>query len=231
MKRYAAIVFIALFCATIARAQVPGYLGRRFLITAHGTPAIIFPFDNLSGNASLKFGVTPRYGLGFEYVTSRRRTFGVRYSFNQTKGNVYNYIDALPIFTGKGTLMQHRVSLRTGRNSAGSLPAPLGMHAGWDLSGTIAVLQQPGRANYIRVIPSVFSYLGYRRALGNRFMAGVQFELNWFYFGYIFTNMILDETFNANPGNPDYNYRRAFVNNHYYNSNLLNFSVELSILP
>lgn len=231
-KKYIALAALALLIITQIKAQVPGYLGKRFLVSANITPAITFPFDDLGGGqSSVRFGVVPRYGAGIEYVINRRRSISLRYAYTQSKTRVYNPYDIDdidPYFYGKA--IQHRISLRSGRSFSGNLPAPLGVYAGWDLSFTIGQLRQNsvfGSSKYTKVIPSIFSYMGYRRAIGKRFMAGAMFEFNWFYIGYIYSGIF---TGGYDPYNPDEDFSKSLLKSYYYNSNLVNITLEFSFL-
>ncbi len=232
-KKYIALAALVLLTFTQIKAQVPGYLGKRFLVSANITPAISFPFDELGGGeSSVRFGVVPRYGAGIEYVINRRRTISFRYAFTQSKLRIYNPYDIDdidPYYYGKA--LQHRISLRTGRSFSGNLPAPLGVYAGWDLSLTFGQLRQKnvfGSSGYKRIIPSVFSYMGYRRAIGKRIMAGAMFEFNWFYIGYIYSGVFSGGYDYSNPGS---SFPKQLLKSYYYNSNLVNITFEFTFLP
>lgn len=69
--------FILITCFTIARAQVPGFLGKTFTLTAgnHVGYSLGAPAKVGSTNA----GIDKRFFLGADYVVGRKWTMGIEY--------------------------------------------------------------------------------------------------------------------------------------------------------
>jgi hypothetical protein len=128
--------FLTLFLSISAMAQIPGYMGKRFLIDAEiqACPARATPTttDN-SANTDNKKGLHSRYGLGVGYVLSRSEAVQAHFYAFRTGMNALFYT---PVGNGLydthqtfNTLSGYTLDLAYSRSrpSRGHL-APLGKH-------------------------------------------------------------------------------------------------------
>lgn len=146
------LLLISLLVSTVLAAQVPGYQGRRFLISANIGPNFILPNgysgdynDVVDGSSFNSFKIRPRFGASIDWTLNRKSTIGIKYSLVQMGANapVYSlepgwmgYPDEV-LYTGDGSakIKCHSVGLRYtkyGRRND-NLPAPLGTFGGYQL--------------------------------------------------------------------------------------------------
>jgi hypothetical protein len=91
MKRYVLIIFLA--TSSLACAQVPGYQGKRFLLSYNlGVSSNLFQimFTGANGPVQPKFGIFTNHSLDAEYVLDRRFSLEGEFSFLHNK---INYTD------------------------------------------------------------------------------------------------------------------------------------------
>lgn len=164
-------IYIILLCFTVQYiyAQVPGYIGKRFLLSANIGPNITFPFTTNDNNYldNLSYGEPPyvsklkinlRFGGSIDYVYNRRNTIGVKCSFVQTGLSMPVYYNNSGS-SGYGvhgigggfpaTIKCNSIGLRWTRYTKNrNLPAPLGYFYGFNVGAGIAQLDYKKKSFY-----------------------------------------------------------------------------------
>lgn len=245
------IIFLFLVAiATNMAAQVPGYKGKRMLISANIAPSLISPIlgDEGSYGSPLNYRIRPRFGGSFDYVVNRRSTLGLRYTFLNIGNLAYSYYDGSTSGVAPISVGLHSINLRWTRYRSGNLPAPLGVYYGWNLGlGISSLVDKEGKlldpygekkkGVYVNGIhPDVIGFIGIRRGIGSRVMWSISAELNLAYVGYLLSFVSdgkdaseIDGT--SEDGKWTYLDNKFIARSAYYSSNTFNITLEFTFLP
>lgn len=216
------IILISLAVSATLAAQVPGYMGRRFLISANLSPNVILPVefdgDYLYGNYPVNsFQIRPRFGASVDWTLTRNQTIGIKYSFVQTGASApiyylqsggFWYPDE--VWSGgnaRGVVKSHSIGLRFagyGRRD-NNLPAPVGLFGGYQLGVGLSqfydtkgqFLRPDGKVRKGLFVttahPEVILFIGIRRGLGKKVMWSFLSEFNFAYLGYFLGDINWEE--------------------------------------
>lgn len=188
------LILLSIICVIQANAQIPGYLGKRFILGA-----------NL-GITPVGLGLTKRYGMeikgtipyfnltaGFDvdYTVSRRSTIGLHYGLVVNKilldlyGNDTGY---QPLRLTSNTVL---FKIHSHRKKDG-LVAPIGFMRGWSLGATIVNVTdikgvfpnadgETVKGKYTTVVvPQVHYMFGYRRTITDKLLFTTSLDLGLF---------------------------------------------------
>lgn len=250
MFKHKIIILILVATATNIAAQVPGYKGKRMLISANIAPSLISPIigDGNSSSSTIKYRIRPRFGGSFDYVVNRKSTLGFRYTFLNIGDMSTEYYDGAISGEAPISVSVQSFDLRWTRYRSGNLPAPLGVYYGWNLGlGISSLVDKDGlmldpngkkkKGVYLSSIhPDVIGFFGVRRGIGSRVMWGISVELNFAYMGYLFSALgdgkdASEIEGTSEDGKWTYLDNKAIARSAYYNSNTFNLTLELSFLP
>jgi hypothetical protein len=252
-------IYTFVFLAFVSNlfAQVPGFMGKRLLITANVGPSFAIPFSTYGADTDYKF--RPKLGITTEYTISRKISLGFKYTYSKTNLTMSVY-EKSPFYFGEfdelyttpAVVNNHTLSFRWTKHRSGNLPAPLGFYSGHDFGiGFGSFVDTKGlipnengkfkKGTYLTaVLPNLSTFIGSRRAIGKHLMLGFNMELNWIATGYVLFNFDYDP-FNNNTGSVDlsdktagefqYMVSRNAARLSYYYSNLLNLSLDITFLP
>lgn len=202
-----------IFSASTIYSQVPGYMGRRLLITPTIGPNLNIPFsvyddDSFGSSGGSEFSVRPKFGLAIDFAYSRQRTIGLKYSYSNTQlsmpvfykvnNNNYGY-PFLTAFYSPANVRSHSLGIRYSKYISGNIPAPLGMYWGVtagigiasfnDPKGVFPNYSNPKIGTYLTsVLFDVIPYWGIRRGIGKRFMWSANIEFNFIALCYLGLN-------------------------------------------
>lgn len=219
MKKLAFV--LALLVSTILSAQVPGYMGRKLLVSLTISPNVSFPFDSYDeyeGGGGTKFKVKPRFSGIVEYVYNRRRSIGFKYSYLKTTGlNIPIFYKipgiAYPFTVGgyaPASVSAHSIGLRYIKYTSGNLPAPLGRYWGVyggvgiatfnDIKGAFLNIDGKEKGPYMtRVLPDINFFIGTRRGIGKFLMYSLNIEFNVAALSYVVFNSDFDPYLTSTP--------------------------------
>ena len=254
LKHIYIILLLAVFSA--AKAQPPGFMGKRFLVTANVGPSLAFPFNSYGSDAGFKF--KPKLGLTTEYVVNRKTTVIFQYNYSSTKLSVSSYLkdpfynDFTELGTHPAAVHNSSINFKYARHINGNLPAPLGFYwghgVGIGIAGFVdkegAFTNENGKAKngtYLTsILPNLYSFIGNRRAIGKKLMLGFNMEFNWWGMIYMGLNFDYDPYF-SNTGTVDLSSKTTGQFQHminknatkqaYYYSNMINLSLDITFLP
>lgn len=254
---YIYILILSSIAINTLTAQVPGYMGKRTLFTAHIAPAMTLPVNIESGTGiTYEFKITPRVGFNLEHVYNRKNSIGFSYAYHAFNANVpvyktYYYGSGNTVYGHKDGISpvkynQHRLGIVFNKATSGDLSAPLGNYIGFDLGIDIfgindvkGKLERPdssfAKGKYLsRVKPHAYFLYGHRRALGNSLLMSVQFEFNLYYI----LNAYISSATSSNPpegvswaGEEQWSINYNLAQKYYLLSNFATVSLQFSILP
>lgn len=138
------LLLVAMVCALISTAQIPGYLGRTLEI---GHDFMVSPHFS-EGRGFLNSPVNVKFNIYINHTYSRNRLVGFNYSYMQTSFN-----------SGTFRHSTHLMSIRLLKFRRSDLPAPLGFYTGIEFGVGIPVATHvKGEITYYDFIGNKMSY-------------------------------------------------------------------------